>query len=158
MTVNIAGSYGVGSVVETLPAEFVYVPGSVVPADITATESGETTSGQAVMFSLLGEQSFTYKVTAPGSPGQHEFSGVLTYGIDKDVACKSLTTTADGGRRRTHGSVSASSIVQARVPCPRVVATVTVTDQHRLAHYSIGSVVETLPAEFVLHGRLGDAG
>ena len=31
----------------------------------------------------MGETSFTYRVTAPASPGSHEFSGVLTYGIDK---------------------------------------------------------------------------
>ena len=80
MTVNIAGSYGVGSVVETLPAGgFEYVSGSVVPSDIAPTGSG-----REVRFSLVGEQSFSYDVTVSASPGEHTFDGALTYGIDKD--------------------------------------------------------------------------
>ena len=85
MTVRIAGSYGVGSVVETLPpAEgFEYVSESVVPSDIAPTASG---SGREVTFPLVGEESFTYEVTVPASPGEHTFSGALTYGLDRTVA------------------------------------------------------------------------
>ena len=62
VTVNIAGGYGIGSVVETLPAGgFEYVSGSVVPSDIMPTESG-----REVTFPLVGESSFTYDVTVPG--------------------------------------------------------------------------------------------
>ena len=71
VTVNIAGSNVVGSVVETLPlGGFEYVPGSVVPFDIAPT-----VSGQKVTFILVGEQSFTYDVTVSASPGEHKFSG-----------------------------------------------------------------------------------
>ena len=89
VTVNIVGSYGVGSVVETLPrAEgFEYVSGSVVPSDIAPTASG-----REVTFPLVGEQSFTYDVTVPASPGEHTFSGALTYGIDRTVAQIGETT------------------------------------------------------------------
>ena len=80
VTVNIVGSYGIGSVVETLPAGgFEYVSGSVVPSDIAPTESG-----REVTFSLVGESSFTYDVTVPASPGEYTFDGALTYGVDKD--------------------------------------------------------------------------
>ena len=79
VTVNIAGEYGIGSVVETLPAGgFEYLSGSVVPSDIMPTESG-----REVTFPLVGESSFTYDVTVPASPGQHTFDGALTYGVDK---------------------------------------------------------------------------
>ena len=73
MTVNIAGAYGVGSVVETLPAGgFEYVPGSVMPSDIAPTASG-----REVTFNLLGEPSFTYDVTVSALPGEHTFDGAL---------------------------------------------------------------------------------
>ncbi len=138
VTVNIAGLYGVGSVVETLPAGgFEYVSGSVMPSDITATASG-----REVTFPLVGEPSFTYKVTAPGSPGQHEFSGVLTYGIDKDVAeIAETTVTVEGGTVSATRSFRPSS-----VPASGGEVTVTV---NIAGSYSIGSVVEMLPAEFV---------
>ena len=65
VTVNIAGSYGVGSVVETLPlgGSSTY-SGSVVPSDIAPT-----VSGQKVTFNLVGEQSFTYDVTVSAARG-----------------------------------------------------------------------------------------
>ena len=37
VTISINGSYGIGSVVEKLPADFSYVSGSVMPSDIMAT-------------------------------------------------------------------------------------------------------------------------
>ena len=145
VAVDITGSYGVGSVVEMLPAEFIYVPGSVVPSDITATESGETATGQAVTFSLLGEQSFTYKVTAPGSPGQHEFSGGLTYGIDKTFVQIDTTTLVVEDAAPT--TVSATrSISPSPVPASGGELTVTVDIT---GSYGVGSVVEMLPAEFI---------
>ena len=111
VTVNIAGSYGVGSVVETLPAGggFEYVSGSVVPSDIAPTASGRD-----VRFSLVGEESFTYEVTVPASPGEHTFSGALTYGIDKTVAeIGETTVTVDAAPSTTVSatrSISPSSV------------------------------------------------
>ena len=138
VTVRIAGSYGVGSVVETLPpAEgFEYVSGSVVPSDITATASG-----REVTFPLVGESSFTYDVTVSASPGEHTFSGALTYGIDKTVAQIGETTvTVDAAPSTT---VSATrSIIPSSVPASGGTVKVTV----RIAgSYGVGSVVETLP-------------
>ena len=41
VTIGINGSYGIGSVVEKLPADFSYVDGSVMPSDITVDVSGQ---------------------------------------------------------------------------------------------------------------------
>ena len=70
--VTIIGLSGAGQVVETLPAGFSYVDGSVAPATVRAR-----TSGQDVTFTVLGVTSFTYSVTASGSPGSHQFRGVV---------------------------------------------------------------------------------
>ena len=138
VTVNIVGSYGVGSVVETLPpAEgFEYVSGSVVPSDIAPTASG-----REVTFPLVGEQSFTYDVTVPASPGEHTFFGALTYGLDKTVAQIGETTvTVDGAPSTT---VSATrSISPSSVPASGGTVKVTV---NIVGSYGVGSVVETLP-------------
>ena len=138
VTVNIVGSYGVGSVVETLPpAEgFEYVSGSVVPSDIAPTASG-----REVTFPLVGEQSFTYDVTVPASPGEHTFSGALTYGLDRTVAQIGETTvTVDAAPSTT---VSATrSISPSSVPASGGTVKVTV---NIVGSYGVGSVVETLP-------------
>ena len=53
-----ASNYGqFGAVTETLPAGFTYMYPAVM-SDVSAT-------GQTVRFSLFGESSFTYTVTAP---------------------------------------------------------------------------------------------
>ena len=41
VTIDINGSYGIGSVVEKLPPDFTYVPGSVTPSDITPESAGQ---------------------------------------------------------------------------------------------------------------------
>ena len=137
VTINIAGYSGIGSVVETLPAGFSYVVGSVIPADLEPM-----VSGREVTFSLVSETSFTYRVTAPASPGPHEFSGVLAYGIDKTPVQIGTTTLMVEGTAPT--GVSASRSISP-VPAGGGEATVRIN----IAGYSgIGSVVETLPAEF----------
>ena len=149
VTVNIAGSYGVGSVVETLPGGFSYVPGSVIPAELEPT-----VSGREVTFSLVGETSFTYRVTAPASAGPHQFSGVLTYGIDKTPVQVGTTTLMVEGTAPT--GVSASrSISPSSVPAGGGEVTVTV---NIAGSYGVGSVVETLPGGVLLRARLGDSG
>ena len=139
VTVNITGSYGIGSVVETLPAGgFQYVSGSVMPSDITATESGRD-----VTFPLVGESSFSYDVTVSASPGDHTFSGALTYGVARTVAQidETTVTVEDAAAPAT---VSATrSISRISVPASGGVVTVTV---NITGSYGIGSVVETLPA------------
>ena len=86
VTIDINGNYGIGSVVEKLPPDFTYVPGSVTPSDITdiTVDLDENT----VTFPLVGESSFSYEVNTSISSGEHLFpsGSQLRYGVDKDVA------------------------------------------------------------------------
>ena len=66
-----AADYGqAGGVTETLPAGFAYVTSSLGSSQVNE-------SGQDVEFTLQGEGSFTYTVTASATPGSHDFSGTL---------------------------------------------------------------------------------
>ena len=61
-----------GQVVETLPDGFRYVSSSL--------QSDAMLEGQAVTFTLTGEETFTYTVIAPATStdeGAHPFTGVL---------------------------------------------------------------------------------
>ena len=71
VTIDVAGA-SVGQVVETLPADFGYVSGSVSPSSV-----GVEMSGQDVTFTLLGHSSFSYKVTTPATEDTYTFMGVL---------------------------------------------------------------------------------
>ena len=134
VTVNIVGSYGVGSVVETLPpAEgFEYVSGSVVPSEYSA----DSIRAEGDVPPCRRRQSFTYDVTVPASPGEHTFSGALTYGLDKTVAQIGETTvTVDAAPSTT---VSATrSISPSSVPASGGTVKVTV---NIVGSYGVGSV------------------
>ena len=68
VTIELAGLGSFGQVVETLPDGFTY----------DETDASRTTrDGRKFTFSLFGESSFTYTVTASGTEGDHEFSGVV---------------------------------------------------------------------------------
>ena len=70
VTIN-AASYGVGgAVTETLPEGFTYVSSSLPDSQVSVT-------GQQVRFTLQGDTSFTYTVTAPSVEGSYAFSGTL---------------------------------------------------------------------------------
>ena len=138
VTISITGNYVIGAVTETLPAGFSYVDEPVVPSDITVTETG-----QKVTFALVGERSFTYKVTAPGTAGPHEFYGELTYGIEKNkVPIRATSVTV----QQAQSGVSATrSFNPSPVPAGggEVSVTISIT-----GNYVIGAVTETLPAGF----------
>ena len=72
VTVTIAATdYGqAGGVTEMLPAGFVYESSSVDASQVLVT-------GQMVRFTLQGDDSFTYIVTAPSTEGPYTFSGML---------------------------------------------------------------------------------
>ena len=72
LTVNIsAADYGAAaSVAETLPAGFSYDASSLSEASVVV-------SGQVVTFTLLGDDSFTYTVTASSDPGDYTFAGTI---------------------------------------------------------------------------------
>ena len=60
--------------VETLPAGFSYV---------TSSLSASHGDGQVLTFTLIGETSFTYTVTASDTEGDYSFTGILS-DIDKN--------------------------------------------------------------------------
>ena len=69
VTITLADYGDVGELVETLPDEFIYV---------STTHGDVVRDGQRLSFSLVGETSFTYTVTAPSTARSYSFSGVLT--------------------------------------------------------------------------------
>ena len=73
VTVTIAAArYGaIGGVTETLPPGFAYVSSSLDTFQVTEL------SGNQVRFTLQGDASFTYVVTASSTAGSHSFSGML---------------------------------------------------------------------------------
>jgi hypothetical protein len=76
-----ASGYGAfGRVEETLPAGFSYVSSTLDPAAVTHT-------GQVYKFTLLGDATFTYAVTASSTVGSYTFNGVLK---DENLASHSV--------------------------------------------------------------------
>ena len=73
VTVTIqAANYGsAGGVTETLPTGFAYVSSSLAASQVMEL------SGNRVRFTLQGDTSFTYIVTASSTPGSYDFSGTL---------------------------------------------------------------------------------
>ena len=144
VTIDISGGYGgIGQVVETLPDGFSYVSGSsaLVLDDITVDDDGR----EMVPFSLVGEDTFTYMVAvSSGATPPHTFSGVFTYGIDKDtvnigessVTVEQPSTSLSASRSfDTTGSVTAGGELE---------VTIDISGEYG----GIGQVVETLPAGF----------
>ena len=68
VTVTVTGYGAFGALIETLPEGFSFV---------SSTHSDAVTKGQEVSFTLLGDSSVTYTVTAPTSEGAYRFAGTL---------------------------------------------------------------------------------
>ena len=161
---NVGLTNGFGSAKETLPAGFSYVEGSaVVTVGAASALIHHAVEDQTDIFTLLGVDSFTYKV-AVGSEvgdGQHTFSGVLkkglsdeaeTIGGDDSVTVEAGTTTPpDTGTPEPPppgmvmaGDVSRSSPAGPVAPGDELDVTISnvgLTD-------GFGSAEETLPAGF----------
>ncbi|KKN43835.1 hypothetical protein LCGC14_0699270 [marine sediment metagenome] len=134
-TVSITASdYGAfGQVVETLPDGFSYVSS-------TLSEAAVTVEGQVVKFTLLGDTSFTYDVTASSSADTYAFSGILK---DEDLTEPFPTVGGDT-------QITVTLVPTATRDLPSSVATgasftvsVTASD-----YGAFGQVVETLPSGF----------
>ena len=138
--ITITGYSGIGSVVEKLPAGFSYVEDSVTPSELEPTKSGRD-----LTFSLVDETSFSYKVNATGSAGQHTFSGKLIYGTDKNEVSVSGENRVRVEAAAQSGITVERAINPGSVPASGGEVTVGIT----ITGYSgIGSVVEKLPAGF----------
>ena len=141
-----ASNYGrAGGVTETLPAGFSYVGSSLDAAQVNV-------SGRNVRFTLQGDTSFTYTVTAASTPGARTFSGMLRDDerMDHTVGgATSVTVTTSG---QTGASASRSFDSASVEPGDRVVVTITASNYGRA-----GGVTETLPAGFSYVGSSLDA-
>ena len=70
VTIQVANYGGIGRVTETLPAGFDYVSSTHDPA-------GVNVNGEEVRFTLQGDSSVAYTVTASRTAGPHSFLGML---------------------------------------------------------------------------------
>ena len=134
VTIQVANYGGIGRVTETLPAGFEYVSS-------THDSAGVSVNGQEVRFTLQGDSSVAYTVTASRTAGSHSFSGMLRDSDTNDHTvggATGVTVTAPAGPSATR-SFNPASVAPG--------GTVTVTIQ--VANYGgIGRVTETLPAGF----------
>ena len=99
-TVRIKAShYGYfGNIMESLPEGFVYEDSTLNPKSVEVEDN-------LVMYTLWGEPSFTYTVTAPDTEGTYTFSGILIdeeknkYEIsgDAEIVVKQATGQFDTG-------------------------------------------------------------
>ena len=133
VTITATGYGSFGGVTETLPAGFDYGSSSLDDEQVKET-------GQDVRFTLQGDSSFTYTVTASDTPGSYSFSGQLRDSdrMNHEVGGDSrVTVEAD--------TPSASRDISPATVGPGEEVTVTITS----ADYgSFGAVTETLPAGF----------
>ena len=101
VTITAAGYGAFGEVVETLPAGFDYVSSSLSDGSVAAED-------RRVSFTLFGETSFTYSLTAPSAAGSYPFSGVLTnFDGDQVTVGGALSLTV------TVGSLPSVSVLRA---------------------------------------------
>ena len=98
VTINNVGlGDGFGSLVETLPAGFSYVEDSAASPTPNAVIDAEV-DGQTVTFTVVGVDSFTYRVTVGSdvADGSHTFSGVLEKLSGTDTIADSTVTVGAG--------------------------------------------------------------
>ena len=109
VTITAAG-YGVfAQVVEMLPAGFSFVDSSL--------EEGVEIEGQTVSFILLGEETFTYTVTAPPVERRYTFSGVLKDWDRLEVEIGGASEVTVGATPSAHAVPAASADLGA-AGCP----------------------------------------
>ena len=133
-----ASNYGqAGGVTETLPAGFSYVSSSLDDSQVDEI-------GQDVRFTLQGDTSFTYTVTASSTPGPYDFSGTLrdddrnnhTVGGSTSIMVNTPPAGPTPSASRSFDSASVD-------PGGQVVVTITASN-----YGQAGGVTETLPAGF----------
>ncbi len=134
VTITVSNYGGFGRVAETLPAGFAYVASSLDDSQVAE-------NGQEVRFTLQGEGSFTYTVTASSTAGSHSFSGTLTDSnrVVAAVGGDSSITVEAAQQASASRSFSPASVA----PGGEVVVTITVSN-----YGGFGRVAETLPAGF----------
>ena len=146
VTINNVGlADGFGEVVETLPAGFSYVDNSAASPTPNAVIDVEVSDdGRAVTFTVVGVDSFTYRVTVglDVADGQYTFSGVLLKLSGEERIADSTVTV--GGPAPQPGDLSRSLPAGPVAPDDEFAVTI---NNVGLAD-GFGEVVETLPAGF----------
>ena len=147
VTIDASGYGSAGGVTETLPAGFTYESSSLRVSQVHVT-------GQNVRFTLQGDDSFTYVVTASMTEDTYTFSGTLR-DFDKqdhDVGGESSVTVETAAEPTpsptptpVQGDPSASRSFSAETVEPGGSVTVTITATN---YGQAGGVTETLPAGF----------
>ena len=100
VTIDVANYGQAGGVTETLPAGFTYVSSTL------DAEQVDDTRGQEIRFTLQGDTSFTYTVTASRTATSHSFSGTLRdfdrmdHAVGGDSSVRVRTPSTGTGRRR----------------------------------------------------------
>ena len=147
VTIRVANYGGFGRVTETLPTGFAYKSSSLDDSQVDASR------GREVRFTLQGDSSFTYVVTASSTAGRHTFSGMLR-DSDKDnhavggASTVTVTAPPPGQGPSATRSFSSGSVE----PGADVIVTI------RVANYgSFGRVTETLPSGFAYKSSSLDA-
>jgi hypothetical protein len=139
VTVTImASDYGLaGGVTETLPAGFSYVDSS-----LDSIQVDDQLGGNQVRFTLQGDTSFNYSVTASDTPGSYTFSGTLRDSDRSDYTVGGATmVTVTAPPSGPTPSASRSFDPATVAPGETVTVTIMASD-YGLA----GGVTETLPA------------
>ena len=129
--------YGLaGGVTETLPNGFAYVSSDLSPSQVT-----ELSGSNQVRFTLLGETSFYYTVTASASitAGSHTFSGTLR-DFERDDYLVRGASSCDRFRSSSYQVILFNECIRPGDP-----VTVTITP---LDYGLAGGVTETLPNGF----------
>ena len=120
VTITATGYGGLGQVVETLPAGFSFVSSSLPDAS--------TVEGQTVIFTLLGNDAFTYSVTTSAQQGAYSFAGVLRDSdkVEQPVGGSSeLTVSATPPPTPTPTPVGTPTPTASPMPIPTTIATPT---------------------------------
>ena len=118
VTITAPGSF-TGQVVETLPPGFIYVASSL-------SDSAVAVEGQIVTFTLLGDASFTYTVTASSVEGVYSFDGVLTPFGGEELPIGGDSTVTVGSAPMVYLSLDDSLPLMVRIGSPLpVIATFT---------------------------------
>ena len=142
VTVTAAGYGVVGQVVETLPEGFGYVSSSLPGAVDRA--------GQAITFTLLGDTSFTYTVTAPNAAGSYSFDGVLRNLGDELISVGGASIVTVGGPPSVELAGSGALV---RINAPILV---TVTFSEPVSGFTIDDITVSNGAVSNLAGSDGD--
>ena len=141
VTITARNIGGAGGVMETLPVGFTYVSSSLGSEQVTEIDA------RTVRFTLDGDASFTYRVTASSVESSHTFSGTLRDSDRNDyvVSCPCVVTV-EAAAQPPEDEPSATRSFDKTTVEPGDNVTVTITARNI---GGAGGVMERLPVGFI---------